>query len=380
MTVTRRSALFAGVAAACGGPWVWTRSAAANSWQIGQSAPQTGPISVSSLETTAGARMYFNRLNARGGVHGRPIELVSLDDAQDPKRAVANTQQLLDQGVIALGLYRTTPAIEATLPMVRKAGIAFVGAQTGPSFIYESNSNLLFNTRASYHDEVARAVDYFSNLGMTRVGALVATDTFGQDVLVGLRRAMAANSKAELVSQAAFDNRGSDVAAQVEQIRKGNPQVVILIANLKASAAFIKHARANGFNPTFVSLSVTSTASFSTELGPYAEGIVVTQVVPTPYSRRLRLVAEFRDAVTQSGDAAAPVSHAALQGYVSAKLIHEGIRRCGPNADRGQLVQALNSTGRFDLGDYTLNYTPDSRQGTRLTELTFLSKSGKFMF
>jgi ABC-type branched-subunit amino acid transport system substrate-binding protein len=377
LSSNRRQIFLASVTAVLSAPWV--RSSAAASWVIGQSAPQTGVLAPSNAETTAGARLYFGRVNARGGVHNRPLELLSLDDGQDPKRAAANTQQLLDQGVLALGLYRTTPAIEAAMPLVRKAGIAFVGNQVGPSMLYDAATPMVFNTRASYHDEVARAVRFFAPLGLTRVAALVATDSFGRDVMLGLRGAMA-TAKAELVAEAAIDNRSADIGAQLEQIRKANPQVVILISNAKASAEFIKRARAAGFNPTFVSLSNTSGSGYVADLGKAAEGVVVTQVVPTPYSAKLRSVAEFRDAVAQAGAAAPTMSHASLMGFLSAKFMHEAIRRAGPGVDRAGLVESINASGRYDLGDFWLSYSAESRQGSRLAELTVIGRDGRFMY
>lgn len=377
-SVRRRTVLLAGSAAALGVPISAVR-ANTGSWLIGQSAPQTGVLAASNAETTAGARLYFSRVNAKGGVHNKPIELISLDDAQDAKRTAANTQALLERGVLALGMYRTTPSIEAAMPLARKAGIAFIGNQVGPSVLYDPTQTTLFNTRASYHDEVTRAVKFFVQLGITRVAALVAGDAFGQDVLVGLRNAMAA-SKMELVAQASIDNRSADVTAQVEQIRKAEPQVVILVSNAKAAAEFVKASRAAGSNPTFVSLSNTSSASFVNELGKAAEGVVVTQVVPTPYSGKVRVVGEFREAVAQTGAGAPPVSHASLMGYLGAKFIHEAIRRAGPNADRGKLVEAINSAGRFDLGDFALSYSPESRHGSRLAELTVVGRDGRFLY
>ncbi len=376
--VRRRTVLLAGTASALALPLAAVRANTA-SWLIGQSAPQTGVLAASNAETTAGARLYLSRLNARGGVHGKPVELVSIDDGQDAKRTAANTKDLLDRGVLALGLYRTTPSIEAALPLARKAGIAFIGNQVGPSLLYDPAQTTLFNTRASYHDEVARAVKFFVQLGITRVAALVASDAFGQDVLVGLRSAMAA-AKIELVAQAAIDNRSADVAAQVEQIRKANPQLVILVSNAKAAAEFVKASRAAGSNPTFVSLSNTSSASFVAELGKAAEGVVVTQVVPTPYSGKVRAVAEFRDAVAQAGAGAPPLSHASLMGFLGAKFVHEAIRRAGPGADRAKLVEAINTAGRFDLGDFALAYSADSRHGSRLAELTVVGRDGRFLY
>lgn len=377
MSISRRHLLAAGAAGTLSFPWISTR--AAEAWLIGQSAPQSGVLAASNAETTAGARLFFARVNARGGVHGRPIELVSLDDAQDAQRTAANTQALLDRGALALALYRTTPSIEAALPLVRQAGIAFIGSQVGPSVLYQKGNPLVFNTRASYHDEVARAVRFFSQLGITRVAAMAATDAFGKDVMAGLNAA-AEGAKLELVAQASLDNRSAEVGPQLELIRRANPQVVILVSNARAAAAFVKSARATGFRPTFVSLSNTSSASYVSELGAAAEGAVVTQVVPTPYSGRVRAVAEFQDALQQAGASAPPLSHASLMGWLSARFIHEAIRRAGPGVDRAGLVAAINQVGRFDLGDFVLNYSADSRQGSRLVELTVIGRDGRFLY
>jgi ABC-type branched-subunit amino acid transport system substrate-binding protein len=375
MTFTRRRLLISSSAVALSAPWV--RARAADAWLIGQSAPQTGVLAPSNAETTAAARLYFERLNARGGVHGKPIELVSIDDGQDAKRTAENTQKLLNQGVLGLALYRTTPSSEAALPLARKAGTAYIGTQVGPSMLYDPKLNEVFNTRARYSDEVNRAVNFFKNLGLTRVAALVATDSFGKDVLAGLRQALA-GAQLDLLAQASIDNRSADVTEQIEQLRKANPQVVLLVSNAKAAAGFIKGARAAGFQPTFVALSNTSSASFVQDLGKAAEGVVVTQVMPSPYAGRVRVVTEFREAVAKTP--AVPVSHAGLQGYVTAKFIHEAIRRAGPGVDRAGLVDSINRSASFDLGDFTLNYPRDSRQGSRLAELTVIGRDGRFMY
>ena len=371
----RRRLVLAASAAVLSAPWLGARANAA--WVIGQSAPQTGVLAASNAETTAAARLYFSQLNRRGGVHGRPIELLSMDDAQDPKRTAENTQKLLNLGVLGLALYRTTPSSEAALPLARKAGVAYIGTQVGPTLLYDPKLTEVFNTRARYSDEVSRAVNFFKNLGMTRVAALVASDSFGKDVMAGLRSALA-EAKLELLAEASIDNRSADVTQQIEQLRKTNPQVVLLISNAKAAAGFVNGARALGFRPTFVSLSNTSSASFIQDLGKAAEGVVVTQVMPSPHAGRVRVVSEFREAAAQPPGV--PVSHASLQGYVTAKFIHEAIRRAGPDVDRAGLVDAINRANTFDLGDFTLAYPRDSRQGSRLAELTVISRDGRFMY
>ncbi len=377
MHTHRRQLIVAGAAAALGLPHL--RAAPASSWLVGQSAPQAGVSGAVSTETTSGAHLYFDQLNRKGGVHGRPIQLMSLDDAQDPKRTAANTQQFIAQGAVALALYRSTPSIAAALPLAAKAGVAFVGAQTGPTILYEPAQSEVFNTRARYKDEVVRAVNFFASLGFTRVGALVAGDAFGQDVMSGLLPAITA-AKAELVAQPTIDNRSSDVSQQLGVLRRANPQVVLLICNAKAAAEFIKDAKKADMRATFVTLSNTSSASFVNDLGAAARGVVVTQVVPTPYSSRVRVVSDFRQAVAPQGAQAPMLSHAALQGFITAKFIHEVIRRAGPDADRERLRQNSVANGNFDLGDFSLNFTPQSRQGSRLAELTVIGGDGRFMY
>lgn len=377
MTLSRRRLLARGTAAMLASPWVSVH--AAGPWLIGQSAPQTGVLAASNAEAASGAQLVFARANAAGGLFGRPLQLVSLDDAQDPKRAAENTQRLLDQGALALALYRTTPSITAALPLAQKAGAPFIGSQVGPSLLYEPAAEQVFNTRSRYHDEVARAVHFFAQLGVRRVAALVASDSFGRDVMAGLEPAML-SAKAELVAQATLDNRSADISQQLAALRRSDPQVMLLISNAKAAAEFVRAAKASAFNPTFVSLSNTSSASYVKDLGPAAEGVVVTQVVPTPHSGRLRAVAEFRDALTQAGTGAPPLSHASLQGWLTGRFIVELIRRVGPAANREKLIEAGRASVSFDLGDFQLNYSARSRQGSRLAELTVIGRDGRFMY
>jgi branched-chain amino acid transport system substrate-binding protein len=378
MVSNRRQVLLAAAAAtALGIPHL--RARANKTWLIGQSAPQASVLGAVSLETTAGARLYFDQLNSKGGVHGRPIQLMSLDDGQDPKRTAENTQQLIDKGALALTLYRSTPSIAAALPLAAKADVAFIGAQTGPTILYEPAQAEVFNTRSRYKDEVVRAVKFFADLGFRRVGALVAADAFGHDVMAGLLPGIEA-ANAELVAQPTIDNRSADVSQQLQVLRKADPHVVLLICNAKAAAEFVKAAKNASMRATFVALSNTSSSSFVKDLGAAARGVVVTQVVPTPYSSRVRVVSDFRQAVEQQGALAPALSHAALQGYITAKFIHELIRRAGPGADRELLRQGSLANGSFDLGDFALNFTPQNRQGSRLAELTVIGSDGRFMY
>lgn len=367
----------AAVAAALGHPWL--RAQTADAWLIGQSAPATGVLAPSNAETTAGAKLGFAWANSRGGISGRPLQLLSMDDGQDAKRTAQNTTALLNQGVHALALYRTTPSIAAALPLAEKAGAAFIGAQVGPSLLYEPALAEIFNTRSRYHDEAARAVAFFALLGLTRVAVLVASDAFGKDVMAGLLPAMQA-AQVDLVAQASLDNRVADITQQLAQIKQANPQVVILVSNAKAAAGFVRAAKAESFHPRFVTLSNTSSASFVKDLGDAAEGVIVTQVVPTPHSARLRAVAQYRAAVAEAGANAPPISHASLQGWLTARFITELIRRAGPQATREGIVQASAPSASFDLGDFTLNYSTASRQGSRLVELTVIGRNGRFMY
>ena len=157
---------------------------------IGQTAGFTGIVAAGVNETTEGAKLHIDAINAKGGVNGQKIELVSLDDKFDPKLAAENAQKLIDQNVVALFLNRGTPHTEAIMPLLDKHGVPLVGPSTGAMILHQPVKKYLFNVRATYQREAEKAIQHLATTGITRIGLLQTDDSFGADSVQGALRGL----------------------------------------------------------------------------------------------------------------------------------------------------------------------------------------------
>jgi len=344
---------------------------------IGQSAPYSGVLGAVNKEGTDGALVYFDWVNARGGVHGRKIVLEAMDDEQDAKKTAANTKILIEEkDVIALFMYRTSPSLQAALPLATAAKVPVIASQVGPNFLYEPINPLVFNIRARYRDEVIAAIEHLAATGNTRIAFLQADDAYGKDVAAGVEEGMKRIS-GTLVATATFDNKTTDVTPAYQTIFPANPHAVIIAAGNKPAAAFIKQMRQAGSGAQFFTLSNTSSQSFIKELGDFGHGVVVAQVMPYPYNISSRIAKEFHAALKEHPRVAP--SYASLQGFVSGKVIVEGLKRAGPQPTREKLVKGLETMQKFDLGDFIIDFSPQNRQGSKYVELTVIGRNGNFI-
>jgi branched-chain amino acid transport system substrate-binding protein len=337
--------------------------------------PLTGVLAASNAEALQGARLHLAAVNARGGVGGRRIELQALDDGQDPKRSVALFEQLQASGqLLALMLPRTTPSFEALAPLVAKHGVPVIGPQTGGASVNQPPRREVFTLRASYQREAEIAIRHQHGVGVRRFAVLLADDAFGRDVMAGIERTMQAlGLPAPPVAR--IDNRQPDVGPALQALRPQAPQVVLLIASSKASAAFVAGWRAVGDSASFVSLSNTSNIDYVQALGEHARGAIVMQVMPSPFSGGTALARDYAAAATKAGEA---MSYAAFYGYASARLATLALGRTAePTPEK--LLQALEGLGDVDLGGLRLRYGAGVRAGSSFVEPTIITHGGRFM-
>lgn len=338
--------------------------------------PFTGVLASSNTEAMDGARLHLAATNAGGGVAGRPVQLQTLDDGQDPKRSEALLAELVaGKKLLALMMPRTTPSMEAMLPAVAANGIPVIGPQTGASFVNDPPKREVFTLRASYQKEAERAIRQQHSIGVRSFGLLLADDAFGRDTLVGIERVMK-ELQIQPVAVARLDNRKADVAEPVRVLAAQRPQVVMLVSSAKAAAAFIQAYRALGINSTFISLSNTSNNDYLAALGTQARGAIVMQVMPSPYSAATALAREYTAAAAAQKQ---PVSYAGLYGFASAKLLVLGLQRAGRDPTPAKLIQALEELGDIDLGGLRLRYGPGDRTGSTFVDSTIITQEGRFM-
>jgi branched-chain amino acid transport system substrate-binding protein len=342
---------------------------------FGEPAPFTGPAAVLGLRMRLGLLAAFAEANRHGGVNGRQLKLVSYDDGYEPERSVAMTRRLIDEDkVFALIGAVGTPTSAATQPMAAKSGVPFIGALTGAEFLRDPANANVVNVRASYFQETEALVDRLTtDRGYSRFAVLYQDDAFGRAGLTGVLGALSRRGLI-IAGQASFERNTTAVKLATLTIRQANPQVVIMIGPYRPCAEFVRLSRRVGLQAQFASISFLGSEPFAHELGPSADGTVVSQVVPSPFDASLPLVARFQDALKQYDPSATP-DYLSLEGYATGRLAIAALEKVsGPPTRAALLAEILGST--FDLGGMTLSYGPNDNRGSNRVFMTIIGADG----
>jgi ABC-type branched-subunit amino acid transport system substrate-binding protein len=318
-------------------------------------------------------------VNEAGGVHGRKIELVSLDDGNQVPKAEANTKKLVEEdGVFALFGYASATLSRPALPIVEKQKVPFVAPFTGADPMRVFNKHV-YNLRGSYAEELDKIVDHFEPLGVKRFSIVYYDDVVGRENLTAVERALAKRNL-KPVSVAAFADRAKpDIEGGLKQIAAGQPDVVILTTLYKATADFIRLAQKSGMGASMASNSFPGASPLAKELGKEGQGTIVATVVPPPTKRSLPVVSEYQhDIELQTG--AKNYSFTSLESYIGAKVVVEALKRAGPKPTREAFAQALDSMKAFDVGGYSVTFAPDNHNGSSFVELTVIGSGLKFNY
>jgi branched-chain amino acid transport system substrate-binding protein len=345
---------------------------------LGESAAFSGPAQELGQEMRAGAMLYFDYVNQHGGVNGRTIDLHSLDDGYEPDRAVANTKRFVDKDeVFALFGYVGTPTTLAAMPVFTQARVPLVGLFTGAEQFRRPVNRYIFNVRASYFQETEDLVELLTKLNLTRIAVFYQNDAYGKAGLEGVDRAMK-KRKLDIIATGTVERNSVDVANAVTTISKASPQAVIQISAYKSCAAFIKSMKKAGVFPQYMNVSFVGARALASELGPDGRGVGISQVVPFPWNAGAPVVREYQKLiVAKTGKEA--YSFTSLEGFISAKVMVEGLRRAGRDPTRERLVSALETLSDYDVGGFVVTYTPTDHTGSRFVELTAIGKDGSFV-
>ena len=366
----RQLARMAGASAIVGASLVRAQD---NRIVLGQSAAFSGPAMQLGTQFHAGARLWFDQLNAKGGVGGRQIEIRHLDDGYEPDRCVANTEKLIKDEVFALFGYIGTPTSLAALPLATSARVPFIAPFTGAMGLREPFKREAFHLRASYDDETALIVKQLIELSQNRIGVFYQNDAYGKAGLSGVTKALAAR-QLKPVAEGTVERNSEDVAAAVAKLAKSGAQAIVQIGAYKACAAFIRQAKQAGYGGKFYNVSFVGTQALADELGKDGAGVVVSQVVPSPYNPARPVSREFVAAAKQQGRVQANLS--SMEGYLAAKLFTEGLKRAGGKPTREALIAALESINE-DFGGYRVSFGPGNHVASKFVELSMLTGDGR---
>jgi branched-chain amino acid transport system substrate-binding protein len=346
---------------------------------IGQSVPLTGANAELGHDIRNGALAYFTKLNEAGGVHGRKIELITLDDGNNLQRSEANTIELVEKrNVFALFGYPSATLSRPAMPIVEKHRVPFLSPFTGADPMRVFNKHV-YNMRGAYADEMEKIVDHFESLGLKRFSIVHYDDVVGKENLTAVERALKKRNLS-VVSVAAWKDRAKpDIDGGLKEIMKGQPDVVILTTLYKATADFFRAAQKVGFNAQMASNSFPGASPLARELGAQGAGLIVATVVPPPTKRSLAVVQEYQAAIEkQIGKK--EFSFTSLESYIAAKVTVEAMRRAGPGLTRDSFQKALDGMKGYDAGGYFVNFSPTDHNGSSFAELTVLGRDKKFSY
>lgn len=351
----------------------------ADSILLGQSAALTGPTAVLGKQMNAGARLYFDYINAHGGVFGRKIELKALDDAYEPDEAVKNTKKLIEEErVFALFGYVGTPTSQAALPLVNHAHIPFFAPFSGAQTLREPNSRYVFHVRAGYDEETAAIVRQIRTTGLKRVVVVYNDDGYGKAGLAGIERAikvLPADSGVKLVAQSSVIRNTVEIGDAMQEAMKAKPDAVVLISAYRTAGAFVKEALRRGYSGQFYNVSFVGTQALAKEVGPQGSGVIISQVMPHPGNATLPVVREYLRLLQAAGKQN-EFDYASVEGFIAAKAFVEGLRRAGKDLTRERFVMALESMRNVDLGGFIIQFGPDSHVGSKFVEMTIINSRG----
>jgi len=344
---------------------------------LGQAAPLEGPASALGIGMRDGMLAAFAEQNAKGGVKGRKIELKSRDDGYEPNKSIEASKALLsDDKVFALVGPVGTPTSLAVVPIAAEQGVPFIGPFTGVEALRNPYKPNVVNVRASYFQETEEWVERLTkDLKVERISILFQDDSFGRAGLAGVQKAMEKRNM-KLASEGSYERNTTAVRSALLEIRKGNPQAVVMVGAYKPCAEFIKLARQIKMDAVFVNISFVGADALAQELGDAGEGVIVSQVVPFPNDTSIPLVASYHAALKGAVPNAAP-GFVSLEGYMVGRLVIQALEKLNGEPTRKDLLAALSS-GTYDLGGVKLTFGANDSQGSDEVFLTVIDKGGKF--
>ena len=345
---------------------------------FGQATVLEGPASALGQGMRTGIRAAFEEANKKGGVHGRKLELVSVDDGYEPDKSIAATKRLIEQDkVFALIGAVGTPTSAAAQPIATAAKVPFIGAFTGAMFLRNTKLENVINIRASYDAETEAWVKHLTeDLKIKKIAILYQDDAFGRAGLSGFKKAMDKRGM-EIVAEGTFERNTVAVKTALLTLKRAEPEAVVMVGPYKPCAEFIKLARKIDFNPVFVNISFVGAGALAKELGPAGDGVVVSQVVPFPWDVSLKVVADYQAAIKAIDPQAQP-EFVSLEGYLVGRLAIAALEKVGRDVTRDALLKTIKETGRFDIGGLTMTYGPNDNEGLDTVFMTVIQPDGSF--
>jgi branched-chain amino acid transport system substrate-binding protein len=347
---------------------------------IGQSAAFSGPSAELGREYRAGAHEVFDQVNAQGGIHGRQIVMVYRDDRYEPALARRNTERFIQRDkVFALFGYVGTPTVQAALPLIEQAKVPLIAPLTGAQLLRQPLNPLIFNIRASYHQEIEAMVRYLLRYGKRSIAVVYQNDAYGRDGLQGARKALASRGLRPVL-ETTVERNSADTREAARRVALARPDAVLIVSSYGTTASFIPNLRQQGSEAQVMTVSFVGSNALARSLPPeHRHGVGISQVVPFPWNPRVPVVRDYQNTIRRNRSDSR-YGFSSLEGYIAATLLVRALQAAGPDLTRAGLIRSLEAMGPVDLGGYRASFSPQRRQGSDFVELTFMvGRDGAFI-
>ena len=344
-----------------------------------QVAALDGPAGALGSGMRDGILAAFAEANAAGGVHGRMLELDSYDDGYEPNQAIDLVNQVIgDNNHIGFIGPVGTPTSRAVQPIATEANMPFIGPFTGAGFLRDPALTNVLNVRATYDAETEEWIRHLvDEKGMQNIAILYQDDGFGRVGLAGVNAALERRGMS-LVAEGTYTRNTTAVRAALLDIRKAEPDAVVMVGAYSAIGEFVRLSRKLSFDPAFVTISFVGSRALVADLGADGEGVIISQVVPFPWDASIPLVAAYQAAMQAHAPGSEP-GFVTLEGYVVGRLAVEALKAAGPDLTRDALLNAMTSLGTVDISGTVLNFGPGDNQGMDEVFLTAIGPNGTFV-
>ncbi|MBK6321085.1 ABC transporter substrate-binding protein [Candidatus Aalborgicola defluviihabitans] len=346
---------------------------------IGQPAPLTGPLAELAPDIVNATKALFDGVNEKGGIHGRKLRTLTMDDGYVVENTVKVVNHMIDkEPVFALINMTGTSNVASVLPLLEKTSppLPLVAPFTGADLIRVPPIHHVFNVRASYGDEAEKIVQHLTTIGTQRIAVLWSNNGFGKDGLAGVQRALEKRGM-KVYANAPIEQNASDTNKAVAALYDTRPEVIVMVTAGAPTVSFIKAYNKVRKGMQFYTLSVMGNQATLRALGADGVGVVVSTVVPFPWDVTHPLAREYRAAMQKAGFAS-NISFLGFESYINGKVLVEGLRLAGKDLNRKKFVDALASMRRLDMGGFAVGFSKDSRQGSRFVGLTIVSPGERF--
>ncbi|CAG2129992.1 ABC transporter substrate-binding protein [Cupriavidus numazuensis] len=326
---------------------------------------------------TDGLLTYFNHVNAKGGVNGRRLIVKRREDHYAPENTVANVQAFLQDEVFGLLCMGGTANVLAALPLIEQHRLPVVGAFTGAPDV-RKDSAPLFHTRSGFVDEVMRMVQHATTIGLKRIAVVYQDNLFGK---VNAEAAADAARKygGVIAAMVPHSVQGEDIPAVVAKLQAARAQTTLLFTAPQWVADILTtHHSRHGPLPHPWILSVTSTKQVFEKAGELSRGVAVTQIMPNPASRVVPLARDFQETFDRAG-VTENRTYEAVEGFLTAKVVVEGLLACGPNPTRELFISKLEAFGKREFGGLRVHYERNRHSGPDYVEVAMIGSGGRII-